>query len=50
MKGKTWVDWAAKKLIANKTISVTQYNFEHKEPENLNSRKIVYEKQRFSTA
>ena len=50
MKGKIGLVLAVKKMITDKNISIKQLNYEHLWIENLNSRKIFYEKQRFSTA
>jgi hypothetical protein len=50
MKGKIWADLAAKTMITDENISNGQCNYEHIGVENLNSRKIFHEKQRFSTA
>jgi len=41
---------AAKEMITDKNISIRQLDYEHVGIKNLNSRKIFYEKQRFSTA
>jgi len=50
MKDNIWTDLKAKKIITDKNISNRRLNREHIGIENLNSRKIFREKQRFSTA
>jgi len=49
MKGEIWADLAAVKMITDKNVSNRYLSYEHTGTENLNSRKIHYEKLCFST-